>query len=321
MSSIKPDPNLLKKYPNAITTQGVEEKGRFLGTLLGLAAGESLGAPFEFKKAGEFPTPKEITGGGLWQPGEPTDDVDLTLALLRVVARGKFALNDLAAGYLKWFNGKPKDVGNLTKAALLNLRAGEGPEQSGALAWEDSDRKAAGNGSVMCCAPIGLLHFKNQDGLVEDATAASRITHYDPRCVGSCVAVTTAIALLVKGEPDEAVTRAAAAGGAISDDVLAVIDRATHKKPEQLTVDGSDMGYCLVTLELAFAALCSAQSFEEGLIAVVSRGGDTDTNGCVAGALLGAKFGKNAIPERWVSKLKAAPELLSLGEQLYATLK
>jgi hypothetical protein len=45
MSSIRPDPNLLKKYPNAITLPQIEEKDRFLGTLLGAAAGESLGAP------------------------------------------------------------------------------------------------------------------------------------------------------------------------------------------------------------------------------------------------------------------------------------
>ena len=320
MSSIKPDPALLKKYPNAVTTQQLEEKSRFLGTLLGLAAGEALGAGFEFKKQGEFTPPKEILGGGIWQPGEPTDDVELTLSLLRVVSRGRFSLDDTAQGYLKWFSGKPKDIGNLTKAALQNLKAGEGPEQSGALAWEDSDRKAAGNGSVMCCAPIGLLHVKHLDGLADDATAASRITHYDPRCVGGCVAVATAIALLVRGEGDEAISRAASAGGAISDDVLVVIERGATKKPEQLTVDGSDMGYVLVTLELAFSALASATSLEEGLIAVVGRGGDTDTNGCVAGALLGAKFGKSAVPDRWVSKLKAAPELLSLGEALHKAL-
>lgn len=317
MSSIKPDPALLKKYPNAVTTQQLEEKSRFLGTLLGLAAGEALGAGFEFKKAGDFPPPREILGGGIWQPGEPTDDVELTLALLRSVSRGRFDLNDTAQGYLKWFNGKPKDIGNLTKAALQNLKAGEGPEQSGALAWEDSDRKAAGNGSVMCCAPIGLLHVKNLDGLGDDATAASRITHYDPRCVGGCIAVATAIALLVRGEKDEAVSRAALAGGAVSDDVRMVIERAVNKTPEQLQVDGSDMGYVLVTLELAFSALAHATSLEEGLVSVVGRGGDTDTNGCVAGALLGAKFGKGAMPERWEKKLKAAPELLSLGETLY----
>ena len=53
---------------------------------------------------------------------------------------------------------------------------------------------------------------------------------------------------------------------------------------------------------------------------MVSRGGDADTNACVAGALLGAKLGKSRIPDRWLSKLRAAPELTSLGEQLYRQL-
>jgi len=317
MSSIKPDPNLLKKYPNAITLQQLEEKARFLGTLAGLAVGESLGAPFEFQKAGAFTPSAEIIAGGAWEAGEPTDDVELTLALMRSAARGKIDLDEVAQNYLRWFNGNPKDVGNLTRSALLNLRAGEPPTQSGALAWEDSDRKAAGNGSVMCCAPVGLLHFKHLDGLEEDATRVSRITHYDPRCVGGCNAVATCIALLVRGEHDEAISRAASAGGEIHDDVRAVIERGANKRPEQLQVDGDDMGFVLVTLELAFAALASATSFEEGILSVIARGGDTDTNGCIAGALLGAKFGRAQIPDRWQAKCRALPELLSLGENLY----
>ncbi|MCA1826914.1 MAG: ADP-ribosylglycohydrolase family protein [Myxococcales bacterium] len=190
MSSFRPDPNLLKKHPNAITQGQIDEKGRFIGALLGAAAGESLGAPHESKTAAEVGTQREITGGNGWAPGEPTDDIDLTLVLLRsIVARKRLDVDDVAHGLLKWFTGKPKDIGNLTRSALENLRAGEGPLQSGAIAWEDSGRKAAGNGSVMCCAPIGLLHVKNLDGLADDAVAASRITHYDRRCVGACVGV------------------------------------------------------------------------------------------------------------------------------------
>jgi ADP-ribosyl-[dinitrogen reductase] hydrolase len=315
----KPDPNLLKKYPNAITADQIAGKDRFLGTLLGLAAGESLGAPHEFKRAAEVGTPRELTAGGPWAVGEPTDDVELTLALLRsLVARRRVELDDIANQYLKWFNGNPKDVGNLTRAALQNLRAGDPPTQSGALAWEDAGRAAAGNGSVMCCAPVGLLHAKSLEGLAEDAAAVSRITHYDPRCVGGCIAVATAVALLVRGGKDaeEAIARAASAGGAVSDDVRAVVERGASKRPEQLTVDGQDRGYVLHALELAFSALASSTSLEDGLIAVVARGGDTDTNGAIAGALLGARFGKSQVPERWASKLKAAPELLALGDQL-----
>lgn len=320
MGSFRPDPNILKKHPNAITQTQIDEKARFIGTLLGAAAGESLGAPHENKTADQVGTQREITGGGIWAAGEPTDDIDLTLILLRSIAsRRKLDLDDVAQGLLKWFAGKPKDIGKLTRSALENLRAGEPPSQSGAIAWEDSGRKAAGNGSVMCCAPVALLHVKNLDGLSDDAQAASRITHYDPRCVGACVGVTTAIALLVRGGKDaeEAISRASTAAGAHSDDALAAIERGASKKPAELNVDGEDRGYVLNTVALAFSALASASSLEEGLVQVISRGGDTDTNACVAGALLGAKFGKNQVPERWVSKLKAASELTSLAETLY----
>jgi ADP-ribosyl-[dinitrogen reductase] hydrolase len=323
MSSIRPDPNLLKKYPNAITLQQIEEKDRFAGTLLGAAAGESLGAPHEGKSAAQVGVAREITGGGGWQRGEPTDDVDLMLSLLRsLVARRRFDQADVARRYLEWFEKGPKDVGNLTRAALENLRAGDAPEQASALAWEDSGRKAAGNGSVMCCAPIGLLHVRRLEGLADDAAGVSRITHCDPRCIGGCVAVTTAIALLVRGgtDADEGIGRAADAAGAASDDVRVSIERGISRRPEEIAVDGDDRGYVLRTIEIAFSALASATNFEEGVVAVVARGGDTDTNGAVAGALLGAKFGKRAIPPRWLDVLAAGPELAALAEQLYGQL-
>ncbi|HZR08347.1 MAG TPA: ADP-ribosylglycohydrolase family protein [Myxococcales bacterium] len=321
MGTIRPDPKILEKHPNAITQQQIEEKGRFTGTLLGAAAGEALGAPHEFKRAAELiEPPREITGGGMWAAGEPTDDIELTLGLLRsLVARRGLDLNDVAGNYLRWFATNPKDIGSLTRSALQNLKAGDPPTQSGAIAWEDSGRRSAGNGSVMCCAPIGLLHVKRLEGLVEDAIAVSRITHYDPRCCAACVAVATAIAHLVRGGKDaeEAIERAAGAAAAVSDDVRAAIERGVARRPSDLRVDGEDQGYVLYTVELAFSALATATGFEDGIVAVVSRGGDADTNACVAGALLGAKLGRSRIPDRWLSKLKAAPELGSLADALY----
>src|SRR2546425_9612667 len=138
MGSFRPDPNLLKKHPKAVTQQQIDEKSRFLGTLLGAAAGESLGAPHERKSAADTGSPRELTAGGPWAVGEATDDIDLTLALLRsLVSRRRLDIDDVAQVYLKWFAGKPKDIGTLTRAALENLRAGEPPTQSGAMAWED----------------------------------------------------------------------------------------------------------------------------------------------------------------------------------------
>src|SRR5438270_6335409 len=112
MSTFRPDPNILKKHPNAITQTQIDEKGRFVGALLGAAA------------------------------GEPGEGMERSLILLRsLVSRRRLDLDDFAQALVKWFAGKPA-AGPLTRAALENLRAGEPPSQSGAIAGEDSGRKA-----------------------------------------------------------------------------------------------------------------------------------------------------------------------------------
>lgn len=324
MNSIRPDPNLLKKYPNAITQDDIDLKNRFMGVLPGLAIGDALGAPIEFLTedgvAESHPEGvREITGGGglEWKRGEPTDDTQLALLLAESLAGlGRLDLADLSRRLIQWLNSKPKDIGNLTRSALENLRAGDPPEQSGAIAWEDGGRQSAGNGSLMYVAPLALLQLRHTDALAEDAARISRITHYDPRCVAGCVALTSAIAGLVRGDSD-ALQAAAQAAQGINDDVRAVIERGLARPPSALKVDGKDRGFVLVTLELAFSAVSHATSFEEGMIEVVSKGGDADTNGAVAGALLGARFGRNRLPERWMKATLAVPRLQELGEKLH----
>jgi ADP-ribosyl-[dinitrogen reductase] hydrolase len=298
MGAFRPDPNVLKKHPNAVTLPQLQHRERFIGTLLGLAAGEAQGAQ---------------------AAGESMSGAEIALVMLRSVRqRGRLELPDIAQGLLRWFGSAPKKVPDLMRAALENLRAGESHEQSGALAWEDAGRDAPHHGSVVWAGPIaGLLHSKEIEGLAEEAAALSRITHHDPRSVAGCAAVATAVALLVRGDKDadETVPRAALVAGAISDEVRYVIERGSAKKPDQVSADKA-RGSALTTVELAFSTLANAASFEEGASAVVARGGDAEANGAVAGALLGAKFGKAQIPERWLKQAKCASELASLAETL-----
>jgi len=293
--SFKPDPNLLKKYPNAVTLPQLQLKERFTGTLLGLGAGESRGAQ-----------------------GDPGPGIELLLIVARSIAdRRRFEAADVAPAMLRWFGARPREIDALLRAALENLRAGEGPEQAGALAWEDAGRDAPGSASLAWVGPaIGLLHSKDVEGLAEDASALSRITHHDPRSVAGGVAVATAVALLVRGEKDaeEALPRAASAAGAISDEVRAAIERGAAKKPDQIDPSG---GSAVRTVELAFSALASGAGFEEGVAAVVARGGEARVNGAVAGALLGAKLGKGQIPDKWLKAAKATGDLASVAESLF----
>jgi ADP-ribosylglycohydrolase len=74
-------------------------------------------------------------------------------------------------------------------------------------------------------------------------------------------------------------------------------------------IDGPDQGFALFTAGIALQVAGEGLGLEEGLRHVVSLGGDTDTNAAVAGALLGATHGVDAIPASWVAKLARVDDL------------
>ena len=65
--------------------------------------------------------------------------------------------------------------------------------------WEYSGRYLAPNGGVMRTSVLGIHDFGNIDAVISNTMAACKVTHVDPRCIASCVAVTTAIAMMLQG--------------------------------------------------------------------------------------------------------------------------
>jgi ADP-ribosyl-[dinitrogen reductase] hydrolase len=157
----------------------------------------------------------------------------------------------------------------------------------------------------MYCAPLGVAYAFRPDRLSELAPALSAVTHWDERCRTACLAVTLAVASLVRGEP---------AHRAVIDAVTAVAEREGGEELEYLVeaagrarpIDGPDMGFTLFTAGLALQVAAAAPSFEEGMRYVVGLGGDTDTNAAVAGALLGAFHGRSHLPVAWLTLLQDA---------------
>jgi ADP-ribosyl-[dinitrogen reductase] hydrolase len=62
-------------------------------------------------------------------------------------------------------------------------------------------------------------------------------------------------------------------------------------------------GWVLIAFHNALWQLLHAPNFEEGIVDTVMRGGDTDTNAAICGALLGAVYGLEAVPPRWVDRI------------------
>jgi ADP-ribosyl-[dinitrogen reductase] hydrolase len=283
----------------------VELRERVLGSILGLAIGDALGAPFEFRRRTQvaFPLPAfELPWMGL-PPGTWTDDTAMARNLWTslIDQRGALDLGDVLERHIAWLVSDPPDVGNQTRLALTEAAAGT-PDSARLVFERRGPEVSAGNGSVMYCAPLGVVRARQPDRLVEEAPAVSRLTHWDGRCQTACLAVTSTVAALVRGEEADA----AVLGG------LAVVsDREGGEELEFLAgeagrtrqIDGPDQGFTLFTAGIALQVAGEELGFEEGLRHVVGLGGDTDTNAAVAGALLGALHGASAIPTAWLDRL------------------
>ena len=121
-----------------------------------------------------------------------------------------------------------------------------------------------------------------------------------------------AVATAVAGRGREAAFTAALdearRGGDAS--VVIAIDEARGRPPPDFM---RQQGYVLVALQNAMYELLSASTVEEGVVRTVGRGGDTDTNAAIAGALLGAAHGREAVPASWRRAVLTCRPLESVG--------
>jgi ADP-ribosyl-[dinitrogen reductase] hydrolase len=292
---------------------------RVIGSALGLALGDALGAPYEFLRSGNVPDPIPALEEP-WMhlpPGSTTDDTALARNLMRSLAeREGLDPEDLVRRHVEWLRGDPPDVGSLTGRVLRRVERGEDAVTVARQVWEQRGPEvSAGNGSVMYCAPLGLAYANRSEALLELAPALSALTHFDGRCRTAVLAVTLAVAGLARGEPAEDAARSA---------LGAVAEREGGEELEFLAsaigrsrpIDGPDQGFCLFTAGVAFQALLRGGDAETELRRVVGLGGDADTNSAVAGALLGARDGASGLPTGWLARLQDRDAIRAEAEAL-----
>jgi ADP-ribosylglycohydrolase len=311
-------------------------RDRVAGALLGVHAGDALGATVEFSPHAELQARypdgvREIIGGGPfdWPPGHATDDTDLTRAVLLAYLRpGADVVRTAADHMLRWLAGDwpdrepgkpPRDVGGATLTGLRKYEAGGDPRKAGA----GPDR--LGNGSLMRCIPTALA-VPDRSRRIEDSVAISAITHDDPRCTASCAAYNEiAVALLSSASPPDAVQAGRELAGELQQPEVAdaigygtKLRLATAAATGQTFLADDAAGLVLDSLSLAVAAALDPRGLPDVLIDVVRIGNDTDTNAAIAGGLLGARDGASAIPSGWVSKLQYADEFTAAADTLLA---
>ena len=273
-----------------VDTQQVYERAR--AAYLGLAIGDALGATTEFMLPGEikaqYKVHRNIIGGG-WlylSAGQVTDDTEMSLALGKaVLEQGEWQLKAVADAFLAWMKSKPIDIGATCRRGIREYMMNGQLE----VPYNDWD---AGNGAAMRMAPVALYTLGDEDLLRRYAVEQAHLTHNHPLSDAASITIGKMVHKAIFGCDRfelHAVTRELV---------------AQHGNFNFNKYKGQAGSYVVDTLQTVFHYLFTTADFEECLIGVVNQGGDADTTGAIAGLIAGAFYGIEAIPRRWLKKLK-----------------
>lgn len=266
--------------------------------IFGLAIGDALGVPYEFKQRGTFECSGMVGYGTHLQPkGTWSDDTSMTLATLDSLKSngGKIVPEDIRIRFKRWLSdrnytafGEVFDAGIATCTALRT-----GKPQCG-----EHDN---GNGSLMRILPLAFVPSTD-----DEVRAVSAITHGHWISMEACVIYVHVAKRLLAGES-----------------ISEIIPTLQYEKPfDRLsridTLDSSEIrssGYVVDTLEAALWAVShkdartgKKKGFRTDILSAVNLGKDTDTVGAVAGGLAGIIYGLEDVQD-WVESLQNKEEL------------
>lgn len=286
------------------------ERSRAIGCWYGQLTGDALGSLVEFKTAAEIAAAypegvRELHDGGTFNTlaGQPTDDSEMALALSwSLLDEGDFLEESVARHYVSWAATDPFDIGNTVRTATdAGQRALENEEDVAPAMRNGANQASQANGALMRVSPIAIFGARRGDEWVAKAAMDdANLTHPHPACRHANAVFAVTLARAIRGETDPRALYSQAQDYAARIDAHPVVRGALRDAEEGPPRDFSDkLGWVRVALQNAFHVLLTASSLEEGLVETVGRGGDTDTNAAIVGALLGAVYGAGAIPAQW----------------------
>lgn len=299
-----------------------KQQDRIKGVLFGGAVGDALGLGTEFMSKEEV---RKNYPNGLrdyseilqdahrqrWKPGMWTDDTDQAICIINsILKNGNVSATGFAEELYKWFKGKPMGIGQTVLQVVRMPQYVLFPHKAAEIVWKLSQKRNASNGGIMRTSVLGAWEFWDAEKVAANTETICMVTHFDPRCVGSCVIITAIICNLIANEKELSETELVVIAKKYDERIIEYIEIAKAKNISELRLDEPDViGYTLKTFSAALWVYFYCNSFEDGLLAVVNEGGDADTNAAVACSLLGAKFGFSAIPVKYIRGLLHFHEL------------
>lgn len=317
----------------------MRKKGLAKSILFGVAVGDAIGAPHEFKSRKDMRSSPASgpSGFGTWnqEPGTWTDDSSLTFCLAESLING-YNPKDISRRFVAWKSdgywsarGEVFDVGVTTGSSIdkLELMLESGVIDFDRLARE-ADEFSNGNGSLMRILPL-LIHLRSLTDSDEktkfDLVAkTSALTHAHVRSIAACQIYLDFADALASGtdkyEAYEALREFE--GGRLES--LGIPETETNRFSRILSEDIMEIpeskigssGYVIDTLEAAVRCFLISEDYSDCVLKAVNLGGDTDTIASVAGGLAGIYYGYESIPEKWIASLARSEDIADLAERL-----
>lgn len=324
-----------------------DTKSRVLGSIMGLAVGDALGAPVEFTnqsalitKYGEDGITELEESYGV--PGAYTDDTQMSLATADGIIAARTAEQTPGAGrvdpspfiymeYIQWYisQSDPKERRGPGGTCMGSLRGGVAGSV-GSRPLNDSK----GCGGVMRVAPVGLVYTNDADAW-EYGCGSAALTHSHPggylpagflavmlqRILGSDKSTIGALEDAFDAGMDllEAAPKDSKRDH-FADLMVQARNMARQDKwSDEMAMRKLGAGWCgdealALTVFIAFRY---PTDFRSAVQKAVLYSGDRDSVGSITGALMGALLGAEAIPETWLAAVERREALEYTAAHLF----
>jgi ADP-ribosylglycohydrolase len=298
-----------------------EQRDRVAGVLLGAACGDALGVPYEFAPVLPAQEVPRMIGGGLgpYTPAEWSDDTQMAVCIAQVAATGTDlreppALDAIAARFLTWLAEGASDVGMQTRRVLTTtaeLGGKAATMRAAAAKLHRETKKTAGNGSLMRTAAVTLPYLDDPAAMAEAARTVSGLTHFDDLAGDACVLWCSGIRRAVLNGSFDGVREGLRLLPAQRRDQWSDWLTDAETRPPGTFMPN---GFVVQALQAAWSSIVhtpghGTEHLQQSLYAAVRIGNDTDTVAAIAGALLGARWGSEAIPQTWRDTVHGWPDL------------
>lgn len=308
----------------------IHKKNHIKSALFGVAVGDALGVPLEFKcrESIQKNPITDMIGYGTYDlpAGTWSDDSSLTFCLAEALIND-FDLNTIGQNFVRWYNenywtpyGYVFDIGITTQQAITRLSQGEKPELAGSFKETDN-----GNGSLMRILPLVFYiidkPIQERYNIIKNV---SSITHGHIRSIITCFYYLEFALQLSEGKDKFEIYKNLKieisnhlTSISINPTEINYFNRLLQNDIYILDEDQiQSSGYVLHTLEASIWCLLTTNNFKEAVLKAVNLGEDTDTTGAVTGGLAGLLYGFDDIPQIWIEQIARKEDIQNLIDRL-----